>query len=73
MKVFQRLVGSMVRCRKRLYSALPLRLKVALVGCRSVTRVPEGALGNDWLFRAADPFLKLCEKSVWWIGLVRAL
>lgn len=54
----------------KVYLSLPRSLKLLLVAIRSLTRSPEGFRG-EWLMSAVDPLMRVCEKGVWWIGLVR--
>ena len=56
----------------KVYLSLPRGVKLPLVAIRSLTRSPEGYHG-EWAMRAVDPLVRMCEKGVWWIGLVRHL
>lgn len=55
----------------KMYFSLPRGIKLLLVAIRSLTRSPEGYRG-EWMMSAVDPLMRVCERGVWWIGLVRA-
>ena len=54
------------------YLRLPHGVKLFLVAIRSLTRSPEGFRG-EWMLSAINPLMRVCERGVWWIGLVRLL